>query len=118
MESPKTFSQCLGEFFRSDIVDCGESQQGHVVERHGESFQQEVQLEQNRRRAQSTDMRRFGEPWTPKRLMRRGQIGRRLRMKHLLLFRRRFEAEGLAPNGRKKTSYLMNAEIETCPGSK
>ena len=65
------------------------------------------------------DISRFGEPWTPKRLMRRGQIRRRLEMKHLLLFRRWFEAEGLAPNGRrKKTSCLINAEIEKCPGSK
>ena len=49
---PKTFSQCLGESFRSNVVDCGQSQLEHVVERHGESFQQEVHCEQNRRRAQ------------------------------------------------------------------
>ena len=65
------------------------------------------------------DMRRFREPWTPKRLMRSGQMGRRLKMRHLLMFSRRFEAEILALNGRrKKTSYLTNVEVETCPGSK
>lgn len=43
----------------------------------------------------------------------------KIKNKTFAIFRRRFEAEGLAPNGgRKKTSYLMNAEIETCPGSK
>ena len=57
MESRKTFSRGLDEFFRSDGVDDGASKQAHVVERHGESFQQEVQLERSRRRAQS--MRRF-----------------------------------------------------------
>lgn len=36
------------------LVDRWEGQQRHVVERHGESFQQEVQLEQNKRRAQKT----------------------------------------------------------------
>ena len=73
--APKTFSHCLGEFFRSDMVDCGESQQGHVVGRHCESFSTRSSTRTEQAKSSEHDMRMFGEPWTPKRLMQRGQIG-------------------------------------------